>query len=102
MTIFMILAPIFFFKLIICLKQVESVTCDLAEYIPILLPTNLLHIVILCSPLHLASPLGPTYIRKENVIRVNISCQEKTRPQGYKTFFMLSSAETKIHPAHKC
>ena len=23
-------------------------------------------------------------------------------PQGYKTFFMLSSAETKIYPAHKC
>ena len=25
-----------------------------------------------------------------------------TRSQGYKTFFMLSSAETKIYPAHKC
>ena len=24
------------------------------------------------------------------------------RSQGYKTFFMLSSAETKIYPAHKC
>ena len=24
------------------------------------------------------------------------------RPRGYKTFFMLSSAETKIYPAHKC
>ena len=23
-------------------------------------------------------------------------------PGGYKTFFMLSSAETKIYPAHKC
>ena len=25
-----------------------------------------------------------------------------TRSRGYKTFFMLSSAETKIYPAHKC
>ena len=25
-----------------------------------------------------------------------------TLPQGYKTFFMLSSAETKIYPADKC
>ena len=25
-----------------------------------------------------------------------------SRPRGYKTFFMLSSAETKIYPAHKC
>ena len=25
-----------------------------------------------------------------------------SRPCGYKTFFMLSSAETKIYPAHKC
>ena len=25
-----------------------------------------------------------------------------TWPRGYKTFFMLSSAETKIYPAHKC
>ena len=24
------------------------------------------------------------------------------RPQGYKTFFMLNSAEHKIYPAHKC
>ena len=24
------------------------------------------------------------------------------RPQGYKTFFMLNSAECKIYPAHKC
>ena len=23
-------------------------------------------------------------------------------PRGYKTFFMLSSAESKIYPAHKC
>ena len=23
-------------------------------------------------------------------------------PRGYKTFFMLSSTETKIYPAHKC
>ena len=27
---------------------------------------------------------------------------KNTRPKGYKTFFMLSSAETKIYPAHKC
>ena len=25
-----------------------------------------------------------------------------TRPLGYKTFFMLNSAEHKIYPAHKC
>ena len=25
-----------------------------------------------------------------------------TRPQGYKTFSMLNSAEHKIYPAHKC
>ena len=25
-----------------------------------------------------------------------------TSPKGYKTFFMLSSAESKIYPAHKC
>ena len=25
-----------------------------------------------------------------------------TRSRGYKTFFVLSSAETKIYPAHKC
>ena len=25
-----------------------------------------------------------------------------TWPRGYKTFFMLNSAETKIYPAHKC
>ena len=25
-----------------------------------------------------------------------------TWPRGYKSFFMLSSAETKIYPAHKC
>ena len=26
----------------------------------------------------------------------------RTWPRGYKTFFMLSSAESKIYPAHKC
>ena len=26
----------------------------------------------------------------------------KNWARGYKTFFMLSSAETKIYPAHKC
>ena len=26
----------------------------------------------------------------------------KTWPRGYKTFFMLNSAEHKIYPAHKC
>ena len=31
-----------------------------------------------------------------------LSHERLTRPQGYKTFFMLSSAETKIYPAHKC
>ena len=25
-----------------------------------------------------------------------------TKPQGYKTFFMLKSAELEIYPAHKC
>ena len=25
-----------------------------------------------------------------------------TWPKGYKTFFMLSSAQTKVYPAHKC
>ena len=25
-----------------------------------------------------------------------------TRSRGYKPFFMLSSIETKIYPAHKC
>ena len=25
-----------------------------------------------------------------------------TWPQGYKTFFMLNSAEQEIYPAHKC
>ena len=25
-----------------------------------------------------------------------------TWPRGYKTFFMLNSAEHKIYPAHKC
>ena len=28
--------------------------------------------------------------------------EQLTRPRGYKTFFMLSSAETNIYPAHKC
>ena len=27
---------------------------------------------------------------------------EQLRPQGYKTFFMLNSAEQEIYPAHKC
>ena len=31
-----------------------------------------------------------------------LSQSEKTRAGGYKTIFMLSSAETKIYPAHKC
>ena len=26
----------------------------------------------------------------------------KTKPQGYKTFFVLNSTEHKIYPAHKC
>ena len=26
----------------------------------------------------------------------------ETRPQGYKTFYMLNSAEHEFHPAHKC
>ena len=26
----------------------------------------------------------------------------KLRPRGYKTFFILNSAEHKIYPAHKC
>ena len=33
------------------------------------------------------------------VVKLNAS---KTTPQGYKTLFKLSSAETKIYPAHKC
>ena len=33
----------------------------------------------------------------ENVQRMN-----RTWSQGFKTFFMLSSAETEIYPAHKC
>ena len=35
-----------------------------------------------------------------------LGCQATTQtniwPRGYKTFFMLNSAETKIYPAHKC
>ena len=27
---------------------------------------------------------------------------EEIRPQGYKTFFMLNSAEHEIYPSHKC
>ena len=26
----------------------------------------------------------------------------KDRPRGYKTFFILNSAEHEIYPAHKC
>ena len=31
---------------------------------------------------------------------IKTCCQ--SRPRGYKTYFMLSSPETKIYPAHKC
>ena len=30
------------------------------------------------------------------------SIKHETRPQGYKTFFILNSAEHEIYPAHKC
>ena len=32
----------------------------------------------------------------------NFSAVFPTRPRGYKTFLMLSSAETKIYHAHSC
>ena len=38
--------------------------------------------------------LGQTALNKEYSTRPG--------PNGYKTFFKLSSAETKIYPAHKC
>ena len=33
---------------------------------------------------------------------VMVSCPESSRLQGYKTLFMLNSAENEIFPAHKC
>ena len=42
-----------------------------------------------------------TYKRIREGTDVSGSCCH-TWPRGYKTFFMLSSAETKIYPAHKC
>ena len=44
----------------------------------------------------------------ENISKIHLgisrddSREGQVRPQGYKTFFMLSSAETKIYSAHKC
>ena len=39
--------------------------------------------------------LEPLFLRR-------LKPERLTRSRGYKTFFMLSSAETKIYPAHKC
>ena len=33
---------------------------------------------------------------------VQVSSEGEAWARGYKTFFMLSSVETKIYPAHKC
>ena len=34
---------------------------------------------------------------------IRVKCTKyETRPQGYKTFFMLNSAEHEIYPANKC
>ena len=50
-------------------------------------------------------------LRKGNGLIVNMSDSglgfwvfdcTSTRPRGYKTFFMLSSTETKICPANEC
>ena len=43
--------------------------------------------------------LLPTPTLSNDFFAVDVN---ETRPRGYKTFFMLNSAETKIYPAHKC
>ena len=41
--------------------------------------------------------------RNEVVVVIRVDKDKgRTRPQGYKTFFMLNSAEHEIYPAHKC
>ena len=37
-----------------------------------------------------------------NGIVIANMCELIARPQGYKTFFMLNSAEYEIYQAHKC
>ena len=37
-----------------------------------------------------------------NIESITVSYIRDNRARGYKTFFMLNSAETKIYPAHKC
>ena len=48
-----------------------------------------------------------TYNKEPETEKVKIKIKvilslRTTLHRGYKTFFMLSSAETKIYPAHKC
>ena len=45
-----------------------------------------------------------SHVHIKNCFCLNIStvCPMMSRPSGYKTSFMLNSAETKIFPAHKC
>ena len=53
---------------------------------------------------HLGSSNDQCYIQNRVVMnRVVINhVIKRSRPRGYKTLFMLNSAETKIYPAHKC
>ena len=46
--------------------------------------------------------LAQLFFLKMSGVTVASIVEFQTRSRGYKTFFMLNSAETKIYPAHKC
>ena len=70
-----------------------------------LTPTRLVNqgsqVQSLTSPVNRISR-GPITIFKDKLLTRTYCNKLETRARGYKTFFMLSSAETKIYPAHKC
>ena len=49
---------------------------------------------------HLALLETYAWITRE-LLQAYVICTH-TRPRGYKTFFVLNSAEHEIYPAHKC
>ena len=50
-----------------------------------------------CDPAIIVKTGKQLYVKGSIVLLVHV-----LRSQGYETFFMLSSAETKNYPAHKC